>query len=172
MTIVRKPVIQRADGYRLVYQPEHPNSHKGYVYEHRLVAERMLGRSIRKDEHVHHRNEDPSDNRPANLQVLTIREHRRLHNSTTTLTDDEILALIKSGYTLKRLQEEHGVNPRRGIYVRRAAGIVRKLYDKDEIARLIESGMRDCDIARQIGCRPSVVWEARQKLIEQQEIAA
>jgi hypothetical protein len=89
VALVSAGTSQRSDGYRLVYAPDHPAAHKkGWVYEHRLVAEEMIGRPLRSDEHVHHINEDPSDNRAENLEVLTIREHRRRHGNTT-LTDED-----------------------------------------------------------------------------------
>ena len=48
-------------------------------HEHRIVAERMLGRKLLRDEHVHHIDGNKRNNTPSNLQVLTSAEHLRLH---------------------------------------------------------------------------------------------
>lgn len=59
--------------YRFVKSAE-PNV---WRYEHRAVLEAHLGRPLRRGEHVHHRNGDPLDNRPENLEALTAAEHNR-----------------------------------------------------------------------------------------------
>lgn len=51
----------------------------GYRYEHRLVAEETLGRSLTDDEVIHHINGDGLDNRPENLMVMTALEHLQHH---------------------------------------------------------------------------------------------
>jgi HNH endonuclease len=56
--------------YVYIYNPRHSNANsRGYVFEHRLVMAELLGRPIRKDEVIHHRNGDSLDNRPENLEV-------------------------------------------------------------------------------------------------------
>jgi hypothetical protein len=62
----------------LAWKPDDDRAKYGYVYEHRLVMEEILGRRLRRDEHVHHRNGKRWDNRPENLEVMTASEHARL----------------------------------------------------------------------------------------------
>jgi hypothetical protein len=71
------------NGYILVKVPEHPKAFRGgWYYEHRLVAERMLGRLLRTYETAHHVNEDKHDNREINLFVCTRSEHDHAHRLT------------------------------------------------------------------------------------------
>lgn len=68
-------------GYYYLYKPDHPNAIKKgrYIAEHRYVLEQKIGRFLEKNEIAHHINEEKTDNRPENLQVLTISEHNKYH---------------------------------------------------------------------------------------------
>ena len=69
-------------------------SHDGHGYvtitqtgarEHREIMEKSLGRALRPDEIVHHKNMDKKDNRIENLMIVTRAEHNRIHGGGTVL---------------------------------------------------------------------------------------
>lgn len=58
-------------GYRVITKVGHPNalSSKGAICEHTFVMSEYLGRPIRKNESVHHKNGIRNDNRIENLEL-------------------------------------------------------------------------------------------------------
>lgn len=65
------------DGYILVRAPDHPHcDNRGYIREHRLVMERVLGRYLLPTEVVDHIDGQRANNDPSNLRVFASnREH-------------------------------------------------------------------------------------------------
>ncbi len=80
-------------GYKMV-RATHRQCGNPYSPEHIIVAERTIGRMLKRgQEHVHHINGDKSDNRPNNLLVCTKSRHRTLHRQLETIGYE----LIKRG---------------------------------------------------------------------------
>ena len=80
-------------GYWSVYKPEHSRAYSdGYIPEHILVAEKMLGRPLKyygrqdsNNERVHHIDGNKLNNNPENLFITKNSEHRKLHHQLQKL---------------------------------------------------------------------------------------
>lgn len=68
-------------GTLLVRVDGHPYASKqgSYVIEHRLIVEKVIGRYLHSDEHVHHINIRHRDNWLGNLAVLNREQHKTVH---------------------------------------------------------------------------------------------
>lgn len=134
-----------ADKYPSVSGPEHPCWKGGriirkngyacvrvdgrYVYEHRHVMSLHLGRTLRRDEHVHHKDGDPLNNRLDNLRLVLAAEHNREHTRErwrngslrphyvrmSPQKDKLASELRAAGWTIRKISERIGVT-RASVY--------------------------------------------------------
>lgn len=68
-------------GYKMVYMPESKMAGKnGWVFLHRIVIAKSIGRDLTPEEVVHHIDGDPSNNTLSNLMLFPNNaEHRKYH---------------------------------------------------------------------------------------------
>lgn len=94
--------------YRFVIVPDHPNAYEhGYVLEHRVVMENHIGRLLRDDEVVHHKNENGQDNRLKNLELKSSPGHKQYHNQKRTEYIDVSCAYCGTKITLRKKYVEN-----------------------------------------------------------------
>lgn len=77
----RKTGTMNHRGYILEWAPKHPAQVKGYVPQHRLIVEQSIGRLLMKQEVVHHKDHNRSNNKIENLEILSPSEHSKYHST-------------------------------------------------------------------------------------------
>lgn len=126
-------------GYKLVKMPEHHRADsKGYVLEHIVVWEKAHHKSVPDGYVVHHINGIKTDNRPENLQLMSVSEHIIYHNQHRIYSEEtrskisqkakerlsspenhpsykkvDVLQMqkeINEGKTVKNVCEKYGIN--------------------------------------------------------------
>jgi hypothetical protein len=69
-----------AGGYVTILKPNHPFADvNGRIKEERLIMEKHIGRYLKPEEIIHHKNYNKMDNRIENLEIMSRSEHSRYH---------------------------------------------------------------------------------------------
>jgi hypothetical protein len=78
-----------------------------YVYEHRLIMERSIGRLLRGHEVVHHINRDKLDNKLENLRVMSQTEHNIEHRRSA---EHVVIVCTLCGVPFKREKRQFKID--------------------------------------------------------------
>jgi hypothetical protein len=144
----------------------HPFATKhGYILEHRAIIENHIKRVLNPKEVVHHKNGNTKDNRLENLELLSRKEHSRMHQLQKCPTIEFVCPNCgkrffkkrhrtflacknrkftacsrKCAGTFNRKIQLFGLTPevKRAISV----NIVREIYSHDNTEQTINDGMR------------------------------
>ena len=99
--IARETVIARANAQRGRGEGKTYRKFMGR-HEHRVIAERKLGRPLASGEIVHHADEDKQNNADGNLEVLASQsEHARLHFTGKKQSPEHIRKRMESSHRTK-----------------------------------------------------------------------
>jgi hypothetical protein len=98
-------------GYIHIYKPSHPYANGKYMRLHRLVVEYMLGRYLLPHEQVHHIDGNKKNNHFSNLQIVSLAEHRRIHNildkkGVKKYNLEQVELLYNAGYSMREIAQE------------------------------------------------------------------
>lgn len=94
---------------------------RGYAYEHRLVAEKILGRRLRRGEQVHHKDKNKANNKPSNLEIHKDQhshffEHRKRESGKRAPGEKNRIIACRCGCGGRLKKFDYQGRPRRFIY--------------------------------------------------------
>lgn len=110
-------------GYILVFvgKHHHLSDIRGYAYQHRIVAEDMLGRRLLKTEFVHHKDGNKANNAPDNLEVFPSHahhyvEHRKVNFGKKLPDEANVMITCACGCGQQMLKYDTSNRPRKFIH--------------------------------------------------------
>jgi hypothetical protein len=136
-------------GYVMIYSPNHPMKKGSYVMEHRLVMEKHLGRYLKPEELVHHKNGKKDDNRIENLEIMSWEDHTR-----TELVNGYAKGKSNRGFKPGNKINLGRKGEKSGLFVKLDRNVVEEIYNRTNSAR---------KVAKELGVSPGIIWERARK---------
>jgi hypothetical protein len=140
------------------------------VLEHRHVMAKHLGRPLLRTEVVHHIDGDGLNNDVSNLQIMSQRDHQRLHmmeSGPRLYPIAEAIRLREDGWTTTAIAKRFNVGAHNILMAFKARGISTKdlrhghnKWDVDGAKRLFDEGQSILQISRSVGVKPPSVRKA------------
>ncbi len=95
-----------------VYVPDHPAANnRGYIQRSRYRMEKIIGRRLKTEEHVHHKDGDKTNDADENLEIKMIGDHTKHHKpwENTRKMDYDLLSRLRlEGFGYKRIAKATG----------------------------------------------------------------
>lgn len=154
-------------GYMLIRMPNHPRVNKnGYIYEHTLVAEKILGRPLKKGEIVHHIDENRQNNSEENIAIKkSIAYHKVEHrnNNSKLRSPGEDNPLIECLCGCGALFRKYDLSGRPRQFIS-GGHSKRKLTNLKiiEIIELLEKGYSKVKVAEMLGINRKSIYKAKE----------
>lgn len=117
------------DGHKTWYS----HSNRVYTVQHRLVAEAFLG-PLPFEHHTHHKNGNPGDNRPENLEYLPIPEHVSRHSKESYKTQDHTYRVFRLRQGLQKRRSYNGTANPNSRLSEAQHGAIRRLIVEDNFS--------------------------------------
>ena len=99
-----KSITKRKDKNKKSSYYNYFSSNGKTVPEHRIIAEYKIGRSLNKEEVVHHINRNSLDNRLENLQIMHHQAHSKLHGQDKLGKNNPVFRIKDRQAWLEKLQ--------------------------------------------------------------------
>lgn len=98
------------NGYPIIYRPNHPRCNRdGYIYQHTEIAENKIGRFLKPEEVVHHKDKNRKNNNFKNLIIFATKsDHTSFHRQNC---DENLLEEIEPYIFITKRKKINSICP-------------------------------------------------------------